>query len=206
MSSKMKTCKTCNESIAKSAKKCPKCGAKNKSKKGLIVLAIIVLIGAVAALSGGGEPKVEYVKYNYGDIIKKENTVADSKYKVIEGLTIKVEEQIVLSKEEILEANPFNTANNSISVIKVTFENNSKESISYNRLGFSFVTESGVQLDDSFGSLAVLPESLGEAFGSGDLMPGSKFTRYIDVEIPDGDKIKRINYDYFDTKFLVELN
>lgn len=206
MSKKMKACKTCNESIAKSAKKCPKCGAKNKGKKGLVILAIIALVGIVAALSGGGEPKVEYVKYSYGDVIKKENTVEDSKFKVTEGLTIKVEEQIVLSKEEILEANQFNTANNPISVIKITFENNGKESVSYNRLGFSFVTENGVQLDDSFGSLSVLPESLGESFGSGDLMPGSKFTRYIDVEIPEGDKIKRINYDYFDTKFLVELN
>lgn len=45
-----------------------------------------------------------------------------------------------------------------------------------------------------------------DSFGSGELMPGSKFTRILAIEVPENDPIKKIAWDYFDIKFTVELH
>lgn len=52
--SKMILCKACGAEIAKSAKSCPHCGAKNKNRKGLgIVLVILGIFLIIGALAGG---------------------------------------------------------------------------------------------------------------------------------------------------------
>lgn len=52
--SKMTSCKTCGAEIAKSAKSCPHCGAKNKNRKSLgIVLVVLGIFLIVGALTGG---------------------------------------------------------------------------------------------------------------------------------------------------------
>lgn len=56
-SNKMKICKTCGTEIAKSAKVCPKCGAKQKKPVGLIILAVVVVIGLIGAFGSGGNNK-----------------------------------------------------------------------------------------------------------------------------------------------------
>ena len=44
-----------------------------------------------------------------------------------------------------------------------------------------------------------------DSFGSGELMPGSKFTRILAIEIPENDPIKKIEWDYASIRFIVEL-
>lgn len=51
----MKKCKYCQEEINGKAKVCPKCGQKQKSKKWLIILGVVVLIGIIIGGSSGSE-------------------------------------------------------------------------------------------------------------------------------------------------------
>ena len=51
----MKRCKYCQEEINEKAKVCPKCGRKQGSKKWLIILGVVVLIGMIIGGSSGSE-------------------------------------------------------------------------------------------------------------------------------------------------------
>lgn len=53
---KMIQCKTCNAEIARNAKICPKCGAKNKNKKGLIIIGSLIAIFILIGSSGEDTP------------------------------------------------------------------------------------------------------------------------------------------------------
>lgn len=91
MSAKIKNCKTCNAEIAANAKVCPNCGAKNKKpffKKPIFYILILVIIGVIAAVSGGGNKDIDYSKPEVSVIADEimrdysENSVtADEKYK-----------------------------------------------------------------------------------------------------------------------------
>lgn len=58
---KMTKCQVCKEEIAKNAKVCPKCGAKQKKRKWLFILLVIVLIGAIGAMLGNDDENTSNV-------------------------------------------------------------------------------------------------------------------------------------------------
>jgi len=174
------------------------------------IISVLLLIIIVAALGSvlTKEENIDYVEYNYGDIIAKNNVVEGEKFTLPENINISIDSQDIITSDELKEVNQFNDANNDLSVITISMENNSKEKVSFNSLGFTYVTKEGIQLDDSWGiTFNMLPDEFNsiENFGSGDLMPGSKFTRILTIEIPKEDPIKKIKWDYFDIKFTVEL-
>lgn len=67
---KMVICRTCNNPMSAKAKVCPSCGAKNKKpiyKRGwFIVLAVIIVLGAIGSIGGGNKNKGE--KFSWKDI------------------------------------------------------------------------------------------------------------------------------------------
>lgn len=203
-------CKACGNDISRKAKKCPSCGHDQRSffgkHKFLSLILVLVLLGAASAALGGGEEPVEYIAYNYGDTLKKENTIPESDFKLPDGLSVEIVSQEIVTKDELKDANFLNSANNEVAVLLIKFTNNGKEAINYNTIGFTYATKSGVQVD-SWASFNVLPDRFAtyDSFSAGDLMPGSNFTRIVSVEIPDNDPVKRIYYRYFGTEFSVEL-
>lgn len=77
MAEKMKNCKACGQEIAKSAKVCPHCGAKQKGKKGLIVIGIIVLLIIILLATGGNgdkESKIDNSAVNNDSAATEETT------------------------------------------------------------------------------------------------------------------------------------
>jgi len=77
MAQKMKNCKACGQEIAKSAKVCPHCGAKQKGKKGLIVIGIIVLLIIILLATGGNgdkESKIDNSAVNNDSAATEETT------------------------------------------------------------------------------------------------------------------------------------
>lgn len=210
MEGKLRNCKACNNEIGAKVKKCPSCGTDQRSFFGRHkiltgILIVLALVGISSALTG--EESIDYKDYAYGEVIKKDNVVEDSKFKIPEGLEISIDSQELLTKAEIDEANIFNDANNDVVILTISMENKSDEPVAYNSLGFKYVTKEGVQLDDSLGTFNVLPDkySSKEMLGAGDLMPGSKFTRLVDVEVPEGDLIDKVILDYSGVKFTVKL-
>lgn len=212
MSSNMTECKACNKEIAKGVKVCPNCGKDQRNffarhKIITVILALIVLGGIGAAISDNKKDNIDYVDYNYGEVIKENNVVKEDNYKMPEGVEIIFDEQSIITAEEINSANPFNDAVNDVAILKITMKNNSEEQIGYNSLGFSFATHNGTQLKDFSIVWDVLPEPYNsmDAFGSGELMPGKSFTRIEAVEIPDEDSIETVHWKYDGVEFTVKL-
>lgn len=211
MNDNLKLCKACYSEIGSKVKKCPHCGTDQRNffarHKIITSLLVVFVLGGIAAALNP-EEKIDHVPYNYGDVIKQDNVVEDSDYKLPEGVFVSIDSQEIVNKDELLDTNQFNDATNDVSVLILSIENTSKEPFDFNSIGFTFVTESGVQLDNSWGiTFNVLPERFDQYdnFGAGDLMPGSKFTRRLTVEIPENDPIKIVKLKYFSTKFTVEL-
>lgn len=211
MNEKLKNCKACEQEIGAKVKKCPHCGEDQRSffgrHKFITFLLVVLVLGGIGSLFNK-EEKIEYIDYNYGDMIAKENVQEGAKFEVPEGLKISIDSQEVLTKEDINKVNEFNDANNDVSVITVSMENDSEEPVDYNVLGLTYVTKEGVKLDEAWGDIfQVLPEKYEsmDSFGSGELMPGSKFTRILAIEIPENDPIKKIEWDYVSIRFIVEL-
>lgn len=71
--SKLVTCKHCGEEIAANAKACPKCGGKNKKpiykRPWFIVLAVLVVIGAISSM-GGKKDELSDVTSNTNSIVE----------------------------------------------------------------------------------------------------------------------------------------
>lgn len=205
-------CKACGNTIAKGVNKCPHCGKdqrnfflKHKFLTG--ILALVVLAGIGSALTDIEKDKIDYVAYNYGDAVAENNVRKENDFKIPDGLTIVIEDQSLVSIDEINDANPFNDADNNVAALEVTFINETDEPISYNTLGFTFVTQSNVQLEDLSFSLNVLPDNYEDmdSFSSGDLMPGSQFTRLITKEVPENDLISVAQYCYSGVNFTIDL-
>ena len=203
-------CKACGNDISRKAKKCPSCGHDQRNffqkHKILTVILGLAILGGIGSALGGGEEPVEYIAYNYGDTLKKENTIPESDFKLPDGLSVEIVSQEIVTKDELKDANFLNSANNEVAVLLIKFTNSGKEAINYNTIGFTYATKNGVQVD-SWASFNVLPDKFSafDSFSAGDLMPGSNFTRIASVEIPDNDPVKRIYYRYFGSEFSVEL-
>lgn len=224
-------CKACGKSIAKGVKKCPSCGKDQrnffaKHKILTVVLAVFLLAGIGGALSDSEddnssvagtnetekkeeekEVESDYITYNYGDVIQEKNVMKKPKYKMPNGLEVIFESQTIITADEINKANQFNKADNDVSILEITFKNNTEEVISFNAFGFSFATHNGTQLKDFSFTFNVLPggyDSM-DSFSSGDLMPGKQFTRIQTAEIPDSDSIETVKYKNGGVDFTVEL-
>lgn len=177
-------------------------------KKIISVFLVIILGFGLIGCSGDSKEEVEFVDYQYGDIIVRENTVASEPFRMKEGIEVSINSQTRITKEELKKANQFNDASNEIVVLEITFTNNSKEVLAYNALGFKdYVTSNGVALKSFQLILEVLPTEFEQldSFSAGDLMPGSHFTRIMESAVPDDDSIKILKYDYDGIRFTVEL-
>ena len=203
-------CKACDAGIAKGVKKCPGCGKDQRNffmKHKIISLILIALVfgGVSTALTNSAKDKIEYVSYSYGEVVKENNVVKEESYKMPEDVEIIFESQTIITAEELAEANMFNSANNDMAVLEVTMINNSNEAVSYNELfTFDFSTHNKVQLNSSL-SFEVLPDEYNDSMGSGDLMPGSRFTRFVAVEIPSEDTLETVKWNYSGVSFTVKL-
>lgn len=69
---KLELCRNCSSTMPKGSKKCPACGAKNKKpfykRWWFVLLAIIVLIGAIGSLGGSGE-KIKWSEMELGHLL-----------------------------------------------------------------------------------------------------------------------------------------
>lgn len=188
---------------------------KNKntiSKSFRIFVGILLIISGLSTIlgtfdKGGSNKNINFVPYQYGDVISRENTKKDSRFKLKDNVKIIIDEQVILTKEEIKKINEFNDDTNEVSLITISIINDSDEKFNINGLGLDFATESGFQMSNSYSYIGVLPEpySSMDTFSGSEIMPGNKMTRLVINQIPDGDEIKTIYWKYFGTEFTVVL-
>lgn len=171
------------------------------------IILIYGLSQLLSVLGGNTKEKVNHIPYAYGEVITKENTVEGSKYSLSEGVEFIITEQNVLSKEEIKGVNEFNDAENEVAVLEIEINNNSEEDFDYNIFGVNYASTNNVQLDYLSGILFELPSPYKsmEDLGSGSVKPNNTVKKIRTITVPEGEKVKTIYWDYFGTKFTVEL-
>lgn len=129
-------------------KKCPH-WSKNQRSSFLVIihhfLLIVLVLGEICSVVNE-EEKIDYVGNNYGEVIPKENIQEGAKFESSEGIKITIDNQDVLTTDEIADANIFND----VSIITISMENDSEETVSYNTLGFTYVTQDDIQLDNAW--------------------------------------------------------
>lgn len=117
-------------------------------------LLIVLVLGDIGSLVNE-EEKIDYVGCNYEDVITKENIQEGAKFEISEGIKISIDNQDVLTRDEIADANIYND----VSIITISMENDSDEPVNYNTLGFTYVIQDDIQLDNAWDKvLNVLPE------------------------------------------------
>lgn len=199
---------TGGEKVDRNLKQCKENRKNYLSINKIIIAVLVIAFVTVVGLLLNNKEKIDYVDYNYGDVITKNNVLKGKKYIVPKGLEISFDRQEIISSETLKKISDLNDGENDVSVITVTMENKSQNPVSYYRLGLSYVTKEGVKLDEPWGmSFSDLGKEYDqEEFRSGDLLPGTKFTQTITVDTPKNDPISKVKWDYFDIKFTVQLD
>lgn len=175
MKNKMKKCKYCKSEIDKKAKICPNCKKKQKGKKAIIIISImIVFIMAIVIDSNNG--------YNGTEI--NQNKVVNMGEKItVNDVDYVVNEKIIQKELSVGGGILKYTADGEYLLIKLTITNNSKSSININATDFVLKDENGA----SYASSVLVTVDNIDMFNYETLNPNATESGYIAYDIAKTD-------------------
>lgn len=164
-------CKSCHEEISKDLKICPHCGKDQrnffKRHMAISLISLIVVITAVFTLIIiNRNDNSEYFPYNYGDIIKRDNA-ATGMFKLDKDFKISIDNEEIVTKEQLNEISMFNNATKNVAVLTITMRNDSNNEIVYDSSDFNFITHKDVKISNI--PLSIILPSKFESFKKLDL-------------------------------------